>query len=55
MTAELLEKLCVAWWELEKDGKRVAGCSWEETKPEWRAFYSDRILKVIETYEKETK
>ena len=46
MTPELLEKLCVAWWELEKDGKRVANCSWEETHPDWRAFYSDRILKV---------
>jgi 4-hydroxy-3-methylbut-2-enyl diphosphate reductase IspH len=35
INAQIIEEMCKYWWETEKDGKRIANCTWAEAKEEW--------------------
>ncbi len=47
---ELVERACRAWWDAEKDGKRIATRGWDEvavTNPEWLDDYRMRMRAAI--------
>jgi hypothetical protein len=44
---ELIERGCCAWWEAERDGKRVANCSWAEANENWKGDYRMRMKSAI--------